>query len=89
MFVSDKNYTLWTYQQDSATLHTANLAQKWCREHLFKFWSKEMWSPCFPDLNPMDCSVWSLLKARVCGKIHCTIDNLKYSLEIALQEIPQ
>ena len=58
MLKSSKNHfghdTLWTFQQDSAASHTANVAQNWCREHILRFWSKEMWPPCFPDLNPMD-----------------------------------
>ena len=72
--------TLWTFQQDGATSHTANVAQNWCREHILRFWSKEMWPPCSPNLNPMDFSVWSILYAKACGKIHHSVDDLKQSL---------
>ena len=33
------NDTLWTFQQDDAMSHTANVAQNWCREHIPRFWS--------------------------------------------------
>ena len=84
------NDTLWTFQQDGAASHTANVAQNWCRVHILRFWSKEMWPPCPPpNLNPMDFLVWSILKAKVCGKIHHRVDDLKQSLLRAWQEIPQ
>ena len=83
------NDTLWTFQQDGATSHTANVARNWCREHILRFWSKEMWPPCFPDPNAMDFSVWSILEAKVCGKIHHSMVDLKQSLLRAWQEIPQ
>ena len=81
--------TLWTFQQDGATSHTANVIQNWCRDHIPIFWSKEMWSPSFPDLNPMDFSVWSILESKACKKIHHTVDDLKHSLRRAWNEIPQ
>ena len=34
--------TLWTFQQDGATSHTANVTQSWCRDHIPNFRSKEM-----------------------------------------------
>ena len=83
------NDTLWTFQQDGAASHTANVTQNRCREHILRFWSKEMWPPCSPDLNPMDFLVWSILEAKVCGKIHHSVDDLKQSLLRAWQEIPQ
>ena len=81
--------TLWTFQQDGAASHTANVAQNWCREHILRFWSKEMWPYCSPDLNPMDFSVWSIFETKVGGKIHHSVDDLKQSLLRAWQEIPQ
>ena len=37
----------------------------------------------------MNFSVWSILKAKACGKIHHSVDNLKQSLLREWQEIPQ
>ena len=81
--------TLWTFQQDGTTSHTANATQNWCRDHIPNFWSKEMWPPCSPDLNPMDFSVWSILESKACKKIHHTVDDLKHLLCRAWNEIPQ
>ena len=81
--------TLWTFQQDGVTAHTANATQNWCRDNLPRFWSKEMWPPCSPDLNPMDFSLWSILEAKACSKVHRTVKDLKRSLELAWQEKPQ
>jgi len=80
---------LWTFQQDGATSHTANITQTWCREHLPRFWSKEKWPPCSPDLNPMDFSIWSVLEARACSKAHHSVQDLKIALERAWKDIPQ
>ena len=61
MLESAKNYfedgTLWMFQQDGATSHTAHVIQNWCRDNLPRFWPKEMWPPCLPDLNPMHFSI--------------------------------
>ena len=93
MLKSAKNHfgndTLWTFQQDDAASHIVNVAQNWCREHIFRFWSKEMWPLCSPDLNLMDFLVWSILEAKVCGKIHHIVVDLKQSLLRAWQEIAQ
>ena len=80
---------LWTFQQDGATAHTANISQGWCRDNLPRFWSKEKWPPCSPDLNPMDFSIWSILEAKACSKVHRSVQDLKVSLERAWSDIPQ
>ena len=49
-----------TLQQDSATSHTANSVQAWCRCNFKGFWEKELWPPSSPDLNPMDFGLWSI-----------------------------
>ena len=53
-----------TFQQDGATSHTARLIQNWCKDNFKSFWHKELWPPCFPDVNPMDFGVWSYLGAE-------------------------
>ena len=45
------------FQQDSAPSHTSNRSQEWCQVNFSRFWSKELWSPSSPDLNPIDFSV--------------------------------
>ena len=46
-----------TFQQDSAPSHTSRKTQAWCRANFPNFWSKEMWPPVSPDLNPLDFNI--------------------------------
>ena len=46
-----------TLQQDIAMSHTANCVQEWCKKNMVGFWSKYLWPPSSPDLNPMDFSL--------------------------------
>ena len=39
-----------------------------------------MWAPALPDLNPMDFSVWSMLKANVSCGSGPSVDASKISL---------
>ena len=39
-----------------------------------------MWPPAPPDLNSMDFSMWSMLKAKVFSVTHLSVDALKTSL---------
>ena len=48
-----------------------------------------MWPPAWPDSNPMDCSVWSLLEENVCSVAHLSVDALKTSLQSVWAKIPQ
>ena len=81
--------TLWSFQQDGGTPHIANVSQNWCHDHLPRFRSKEMWPPCSTDFNPMDFSVWFILKLKACGKFLRSVDNLKRSLHRSWKEISQ
>lgn len=83
-----KNETF-TFQQDGAPSHTSNRTQEWCRANFPKFWSKDLWPPSSPDLNPMDFSVWSMLESEACRSPHDTVGSLKASLVKAWARIPQ
>ena len=50
---------------DGATSHTAKLFQNWCKENCPAFIKKDEWPPSLPDLNPLNFSTWSILKANV------------------------
>ena len=34
------------------------------------FWSKDMWPPNSPDINPLDYSIWAVVENEVCNKPH-------------------
>ena len=61
----NKNFT---FQQDNAPFHTSRKTQAWGRANFINFWSKEMWPPASPDLNPLDFNTWSILVAEACAK---------------------
>ena len=47
-----------------------------------------MWPTALPDLNPIDFSVWFLLKANVCSITHPGVNALKTSLINEWDKIP-
>ena len=63
--------------------------QSWCRENFLLFWDKETWPPSSPNLNPLDFSIWSMLKKDVCRSEKLSVDHLKKSLPKAWADIPQ
>ena len=70
----------YVWQQDGAPGHTANKTQKWCADNLAKFWTKEMWPPSSPDLNPLDYSIWSVVESKACAQPHANVQMLKASV---------
>ena len=70
----------WTFQQDSAPAHGANLTQDWLRQHVPDFIAKDEWPSASPDLNPLDYSIWTILERDACSKPHTSVDALKRSL---------
>ena len=79
----------WTFQQDGATSHTANVTQQWCKKHCPRFVSKEEWPPSSPDLNVLDYFVWSILEKKACATPAPSISVLKQKLIKAWSEIDQ
>ena len=57
--------TDYVFQQDSAPAHTANRTQEWCQQNLHMTWTKDIWPPNSPDLNPMDYYVWGAVESKV------------------------
>ena len=70
-----------TLQQDGATAHTAKMVQAWCKDNFKSFWSNELWPPSFPDLNPMDFGIWSILERKACAVSHSNVEKLKKKLK--------
>uniref|UniRef100_A0A915ECL3 KAP NTPase domain-containing protein n=1 Tax=Ditylenchus dipsaci TaxID=166011 RepID=A0A915ECL3_9BILA len=86
---------VWTFQQDGAPGHKAYETQDWLREKcpdvitVDPHWRVPTgeWPPNSPDLNPMDYSVWSILKEKACKKPHPNVESLKKALKKAWKEI--
>ena len=72
---------IFIFQQDGAPSHTSQKCQEWCKRGFPRFWSKEIWPPASPDLNPMDFLVWSTLEQKACSISHPNIEALKKALE--------
>mgnify|MGYP000504172705 CR=1 FL=1 len=69
-----------TLQQGGATAHTAELVRAWCKDNFKSFWTKELWPPSSPDLNPMDFGIWSILEQKTCTVFHPSVEVLKRKL---------
>jgi len=78
----------WVFQQDSAPAHKAKTTQVWLRRNLLAFISAENWPLGGPDLNPLDCKLWAVLKDKACQKHHNNLESLERSLIKAVAEIP-
>ena len=78
-----------TFQQDGAPSHTSKKTQKWCEEHFHSFWTKDLWPPSLPDLNPMDFCVWGILEKKACSSPHNNLEDLRAFLKRAWEKIPQ
>ena len=46
----------YVFQQDGAPAHTSKRTEEF---NLVAVWTKEMWPPQSPDLNPLDYSIWA------------------------------
>lgn len=68
------------FQQDGAPAHTSKKTQSWLSKNMPNFWSKELWPPNSPDLNPLDFSVWANVEAKACAKPHANVEALKTSI---------
>ncbi len=74
------------FQQDGATSHTAASTQAMIKEELgWRYWTKEMWPPSSPDLNPLDYGVWDRVARIACAtpapNIHVLRDRVSQAWE--------
>lgn len=76
-----------TLQQDWAPAHSAQSTIAVCEQLFPGFWSKQVWPPNSPDLNPMDYSVWAILEEKLSGRHFSSVDTLKAALIQAWDEI--
>ena len=71
----------WTFQQDFAPAHKATVVQDWCKANFPGFITREEWPPNSPDLNPLDYSIWGIMKAKVGAVRHPNLNSLRQALE--------
>ncbi len=74
------NY-VWT--QDGASCHTSKVVQEYLFNRLGSggFWSKDLWPPNSPNLNPLDFSIWVHVEERACAIHHSNVASLKCAIE--------
>lgn len=78
----------YTFQQDSAPAHKATETQRWLAEKVPSFISASQWPSCSPDLNPLDFSIWGILKTNVCCKKYTSVETLKSAILCEREKIP-
>ena len=67
----------WTFQQDGAMFHTANMTQQWCENYYPWFLTKKEWAPSLLDLNVLNFCVWSFLEREACATPATSVKVLK------------
>ena len=60
----------YVFQQDGARSHTAKSTTDFLDKEDINYWPPSMWPPASPDLNPLDCAIWSRLVRKVNAKPH-------------------
>jgi len=77
----------YVFQQDDAPSHTSHLVQNWLSDNIDMLWSKEFWPPNSPDLNPLDCYVWSVVERDTNRSRHPNMTSLRTAIETAFADI--
>lgn len=80
----------WVWTQDGAPAHTSKVTQAYLLRRLGSggFWSREVWPPNSPNLNPLDYRVWSAVEKVACATNHSSVAALKKSVEEHWAKIP-
>lgn len=79
----------YVFQQDGAPWHAAKTTQRFLKDNMRNFWSKEMWPPSSPDLNPLDYSIWGVMNSKACAKSHRNLADLRASILRAWDELSE
>ena len=77
----------YVFQQDGATCHTAIATARFLKREGVEFWSKDMWPPASPDLNPLDYAIWSRLVREVNRVRHTNKESLKNAIREAWEHM--
>src|SRR6218665_1296716 len=78
-----------TFQQDGAPAHRSRKTVAFLTAHFPKCIEPENWPPNSPDLNPVDYSIWGVLKQLVYRQRIRDIEHLKEVLTARWNEISQ
>ena len=76
------------FQQDGAPAHTARTTQTLLADNFANFWSKDIWPPSSPDLNPLDFYFWARVEREACRVQHKNVAVLRASICKAWEKIP-
>eukprot|EP00095_Tigriopus_kingsejongensis_P000684 snap_masked-scaffold340_size202118-processed-gene-1.17 protein:Tk00684 transcript:snap_masked-scaffold340_size202118-processed-gene-1.17-mRNA-1 annotation:"hypothetical protein AND_000720" len=81
------NGYIWT--QDGAPAHTSMNVQGYLERRLGSdgFWSKEVWPPSSPNLNPLDYSIWGHVESRACANHDSNTNTLRQSVEAVWRDM--
>ena len=71
---------MYVFQQDGAPAHTAEKTQDFLKSTMADVWTKDLWPPSSPDLNPLDFSIWARLEAEACKVAHPNLESLKSAI---------
>jgi len=80
----------WTLQQDGAPAHTARTTMDYLKKEHIDFIEPHIWHPNSPDINPVDCAIWSALQQRVYHQRQLkTVKELKQAIVTKWQTLSQ
>ncbi|KAI6655736.1 Transposable element Tcb1 transposase [Oopsacas minuta] len=75
------------FQQDGAPAHTSKRSQEWLKNNMPGFWTKDIWPPNSPDLNPIE-NLWAILQTKLDSMERATnLKMLEKQLILAWKEI--
>jgi transposase len=77
----------WCFQQDGARPHTAKATQKWLKQNVPSFITKDEWPANSPDANGIE-NLWSILDDRVAARRPKTVDELKRTVKREWRALP-
>ena len=70
----------WTFQQDGAPSHTANVLQPWCKDHFSRNIERAERQASSPNLNPLDYAIWGYFESKVYATHHQSLEALQVPL---------
>jgi len=77
------------FQQDSVPAHSARETVDLLTRETANFIPVMLWPPNSPDLNPVDCKVWSVMQGKVYKEQIKDVDELRSRILTAWDELDQ